>query len=439
MTKYFMSRAHADHVYDEQLINSADSVIGRLRLKGGAIDVDLPASVISILRHNFKDKFYFQIISPGGKLIDGDADLPRPKVLPSSDEPIFAYDYVNGQQVRTAIQRAVVQEAPANLVFVLVAETIDSRKALASEMLVEMILTQLLFIIVGSAAVFFGISRGLSRLKLLEQELSSRSAEDLAPLSEDNAPVEVRPLVRAINELIQSLREDLESKQRFISNAAHQLRTPVAGLKTYVGLLKKQKTDENTAELIDQLDLGADHTTHLVNRLLSLAKSERSGQLKFCLIDLNKLAAQAALSLAPEAAKKDIELSLEAEENIAFIMGDTVSILELITNILENAILYTPAHGAVRVLVESGETVRLSVEDTGPGIPQAEQEHVFERFYRVLGTGTSGSGLGLSIVKEIARSHNAIVQLGTGAGGIGTKVTVDFVRAANEELLSDKI
>jgi two-component system sensor histidine kinase TctE len=428
---FVLAESYADEVYDDQLLNSADSVVGRLRNKSTGLDVDLPPTAIAMLRHNFKDKFYFQIISFDGKMIDGDAVLPIPASLTDRPLPAFGDGVVAGDRVRTLLLDAEVEETPSKHVFVQVAETLESRKMLARHVLTNTIMSQLVVIVLGAAAVWFGVTRGLSRLEVLRNDVSSRSQRDLSPIDESRAPLEVRPLVHAINDLLQLLREDLEAKQRFVANAAHQMRTPLAGLKTYIGLLKKMVSNENAVEVLNQLDAGADRTTHLVNRLLALAKAEPNAfnQAAFKLVDLNEVVSETAASLVPEAVNKNIDLAFVASDEPAIIMADPANLHELVVNIIENAVRYTQEGGTVTVSILNGETVGLAVEDNGPGIPQEERERVFERFYRILGTGISGSGLGLSIVNEIARSHNARVILGPGAEGVGTRVQVEFIKA----------
>ncbi len=427
---YYLADSYAEEVYDAQLLNSADSVIGRLRLHENGLDVDLPEAALAILRHHFKDRVYFQVISSNGKLIDGDKDLPMPLTLPELNSTVFDYSVANGEKVRTVLIEAFVAEAPEKRVYIYLAETLDTRKALASHILVNTAISGLIAIFCGALAVWYGVSRGLLQLDRLRKAVSARSRSDLSPLDENEAPLEVRPLVHEINDLLERLREDLLAQQRFVANAAHQLRTPLAGLKTYIGILKKLVDTENATEVLKQLDTGADRTTHLVNRLLALAKAEPSANIQsnHRILDLNAVASASATNLVLEAVSKNIDLSFEASSDPAWVLGDESSLQELITNIIENAVRYTPAGGFVAVNVRNEKSVQLLVEDSGPGIPEGERVRVFERFYRILGTGVSGSGLGLAIVSEIAKSHNARVIINEGKNGVGTSVLVEFLK-----------
>jgi two-component system, OmpR family, sensor histidine kinase TctE len=428
---FFLAESSANAVYDEQLFSAADSVTARLRFKNKVLDVDLSPSTLAVLRHNFKDEFYYQIVAADGTFIDGDRMLSVPANLKQLHTPVFGDSTVNGEPVRTMIIQARVEDAPDMHVFVAVAETLQSRKILANRILAHTVVAQLILLVCGALAVWLGVTRGLRRLDLLKKAVAARSRSDLRPVNLEDAPLEVRPLAEAINNLLDSLREELAAKQRFVANAAHQLRTPLAGIKTYIGVLKKLETNPAAADVLKQLDAGADRTTHMVNRLLALARAEpnASTQATHKIVDLNFVASEAAASLVGEAVKKNIDLSFEAASNPALVIGDPASLQELAINLVENAVLYTPAAGTVTVSVLNGDGVELSVEDSGPGIPAPERERVFERFYRILGSGASGSGLGLSIVSEIARAHNARVVLGQGAQGLGTKAQVFFVRA----------
>jgi two-component system sensor histidine kinase TctE len=428
---YYLAESYATDIYDDQLRNTADSVVGRLRVQPSGIEVDLTPAARAVLVHNFKDRFYFQVISDSGKLIYGDEDLPEPQRLTEQSLPQFGTSKVKGDLVRTLLILAPVEEAPHHHVFVHVAETLHARRGLTHHILITTAVSQLVVVLFGAFAVWYGVARGLAQLDLLKNAVACRSQSDLSPLAEDEAPSEVRPLVRSINDLMLRLRQDLEAQQRFVANAAHQLRTPLAGLKTYIGLLQKLVVNENAKEVIKQLDTGADRTTHLVNRLLALAKAEPNAgrQSDHRPLDLNFVASEATASLVAEAVDKNIELSFDGSEAPALILGDTQSLQELVINVVENAVLYTQCGGTVAVTVKDEATVQLIVEDNGPGIPEEERERVFERFYRILGTGISGSGLGLSIVSEIARSHNARVLLERGSNCCGTKVVIQFLKA----------
>jgi two-component system, OmpR family, sensor histidine kinase TctE len=429
---YFRSVDLAEDRYDHELLNSADSVIGRLEVVNGKVVVDLPPQALAVLRHA-NSKFYYQILTKDFARLSGDTDLPGPQDDLPPHVPRLSYGVIEGQRVRVCTVRTPVENHNEYSVIVEVAETVKPREDFAHQLLIGIMVPQLLLIGLGGLAIWQGVSRGLGPLRDLEQALARRSQFDLSPVSDANTPQEVRPLVHAINDLLGRLREDIESQRRFVANAAHQLRTPLAGLKTYVGVVSSMADKAEQKELVtavSQLDNGLNRITHLVNRLLALAKAEpnAAAKIKPQDFDLNLVAAEATSDLIGDAIDKNVDLAFEGAEGPLMVSGDPSSVRELVMNLVDNAVRYTSTGGHVIVRVQNGQNIVLAVEDDGPGIAEAERERVFERFYRVLGVGGAGSGLGLAIVKEIAKSHGARVCLDGGKSG-GTIIRVEFSKA----------
>jgi two-component system, OmpR family, sensor histidine kinase TctE len=434
---YFFAVSFSNDAYDRELLNSADSVAARLRTNGTKIWVDLPPAAQAVLRYNNREKFYYQVSTKNGTRISGDAFLPRPRHQLESVEPIFRYAKLNSQDVRMARIRVDVPNYPDQTVLVQVAETLNNRTQLAGQILFSIVFPQIMLIIFGAMAVSYGISRGLLPLKKLELAIAARSPSDLAPVSEVEVPSEALSLVHAINDLLLHLRKDIESQQRFVANAAHQLRTPLAGLKTYIYAAKRLPSEERMQAVLDQIDAGTDRMSRLALQLLSLAKAGPSNNIgRHDRLDLNFIVGETTAEFAALAVTKNLDLIFNGTDEPAVIVGDSSHLAELTTNLVENAINYTPSGGSIVVSVKNGAQVTLSVQDNGPGIPDEEREHVFERFYRVLGTEEPGSGLGLSIVKEIAVAHKAEVFVSNGPGGVGTTVEVVFPPAKDKKAKS---
>ncbi|MBS2008480.1 MAG: sensor histidine kinase [Cyanobacteria bacterium SZAS TMP-1] len=426
---YFRSVDLAEDRYDHELINSADSVIARLEVVDGKVVVDLPPQALAMLKHG-NNEFYYEILTNDFARVSGDVNLPGPQDDLPPHVPKLTYGTINGQRVRICTIRTFVENHTDVSVIVECAETVKPREDFAHQLLIGIIVPQLLLIGLGSLAIWQGVSRGLRPLGELEKELASRSQFDLSPVSDVQTPQEVQPLVHAINDLLGRLREDIDSQRRFVANAAHQLRTPLAGLKTYIGVVNSMAAKVNQKELstaVSQLDNGLNRITHLVTRLLALAKAEpnAAANIKPQNFDLNLVAAEATSDLVGDAIEKNIDLAFEGAPGPLFVSGDPASVRELVMNLVDNAVRYTPTGGHVTVRVQNGNGVTLAVEDDGPGIAEAERDRVFERFYRVLGTDAAGSGLGLAIVREIANTHNARVILDGGTSG-GTVVKVEF-------------
>lgn len=431
---YGLAWTVANYTYDRALLNSVDSVAARLRWNGEKVSVDMPPAAQAILRYSDEDKVYYQVLRQDESRISGDAVIPGPVLRPYSNEPGFRDAKLNGVNIRIARLRVVSPNDPEEAVLVQVAETLTGRWNLTRVLFFSIVLPQVLLIVLGSLAVWFGIGRGLTPLSKIQQAVKQRNPQDLSPLVFATVPVEVKPLVESINELLERLRNEIEAQRRFVANAAHQLRTPLAGLRTYTGLTQRLSNEPQLRELIAQIDRGIDRMVHLVNRLLSLAKIEPSSEAMAvpARLDFNFVASDAIADLVETALAKDVDLSFESAPYPALIMGDRAALRDLASNLIENAVLYTQPGGTVVVRVQNGANVTFSVEDNGPGIPVEERERVFERFYRILGTDVAGSGLGLSIVREIALAHKAQISLKCGTGGRGTMVSVTFDTATRE-------
>jgi two-component system, OmpR family, sensor histidine kinase TctE len=417
----------ANNAYDRELLNSADSVVARVRVRDGRIGVDLPPAAQAILRYNNNANFFYQVFTESQNLA-GDK-IPLPPELPEVGNPTFRYDTLKGQRVRVVAVRVQDPVDSPETITVQVAESLSSREFLEQKILATVLMPQVALVFLGVLAVWIGVSKGLKPLGALESAISSRSRSDLSAIDEQMAPLEVRPIVGALNELLDRLREDIESQKRFVANAAHQLRTPLAGLKTYVTLSRRITKDARVAELMEQVDRGVDRMSHLVNRLLSLAKAEpRSTSPQLRPVELNEIASAATEQLVGEAIDKRVELAFEPSASDCRVSGDAESLRELVQNLVENAVRYTPSGGEVIVSVVAEPKPAVVVEDTGPGIPAVERDKVFERFYRG-DTEEPGSGLGLAIVREIAAHHGAIVTIVDNDRQQGTRITVEFGNA----------
>jgi len=425
---YLIADKFANDTFDRELLNTADSVIARLRSDHIKVWVDLPPAAQAILRHNDRDKVYFQVLRRDLSRICGDAILPLPIGPLDSKEPRFRNAKLDGQDVRLVRVKVDVPNVSEQSLLVQVAQTFNSRREMTHHILLSIVLPQMVLIILGALCVSFGVTRGLKPLKTLESDLSKRSQFDLTPIESLDTPKEVRPLVNAINDLLGRLRDDIEHQHRFVANAAHQFRTPLAGLKTFIYAAKRLPSEDKMKSVLERIEAGTDRMTHLANKLLTLAKAEpvSAAEKHFECIDLNFIASEATSDFVSESVPRNVELCFIGSDKPAMIYGEMADLAELTSNLIENAVLYTQEGGSVTVRVSNGDAVRLTVQDNGPGIPKEERDRVFERFYRILGTEVPGSGLGLPIVKEIASSHKAHVEIESGALGVGTCVTVSF-------------
>lgn len=427
---FYIGENLARSIYDRELVNSADSVLARIKIKDAKVTVDMPVAALSILRHNNQDEFYFQILSASGQFIAGHDFLPLPKFDRLDQTPQFRFFKLKERQLRAVAFVVNIPEAKADIdkLIVQVAETRNTRKELTNQIAITVLVSQSILIACALIAVWIGVRRGLSPLARVEAAVNSRSPGDLSLLEVDE-PSEIRSLVNALNNLLVQLSQDVELQKRFIANAAHQLRTPIAGLGTYSALAGKLAKDQELKEVLSDLDSGISRMGKVVGRLLMLARSEpgASSTRQMSVVDLNSVVSEVTAASVPEAIKQKIDLEFHSTSEPALIYGDQGAIEELASNLIENSILYTQDGGtvSVEVAVRNGTTT-LTVQDDGPGIPKEERERIFERFYRLPGTEKPGTGLGLAIVKEIVSSHKAKIDVLSGSSGLGSAFKVSF-------------
>jgi two-component system sensor histidine kinase TctE len=388
---------------------------------------DLPAGASDLLHTDEADEIYYQVLGLRGEFLSGERDLP----VPLDEQPVspgevrFRDDAVHGRAVRVAYLWVAPgsTDAASATALVQVGETLGKRSRLATEILKGVILPQFVILPVAVLLVWLALSRGIAPLNQLQRRIRSRDSSDLSPIDEREAPEEVAPLVRAINDLLARLDRSIGAQKHFLADAAHQLKTPLAGLRTQAELAQRQidagqRDPQELKKSLRQIARSSQSAAHTVNQLLALARAEGKEQaVHLQNVRLAPLATETVRDFVPRALDKRIDLGYEGpepEQSALHVRGHAVLLRELIRNLVDNALQYTAAGGTVTVrIVEDpfGQVVVLQVEDNGPGIPAAEREQVFQPFYRALGTNVDGSGLGLAIVREIAEQHGAEITL----------------------------
>jgi two-component system sensor histidine kinase TctE len=407
-----VARAVAREVVFDRVRPDAPSR-ARLRQRETAADM---------LRADDTDHVYFRVLGTRGEHGAGDNELPVPDDKPVLHELLFRDDEVHGEPVRVAYlwvagpdQRV---DAPA---LVLVAETLGKRSHLAAEIVKGVIFPQYVILPLAVFLVWLALARGIAPLNELQQRIRRRRSEDLSPIDEREAPEEVAPLVRAINDLLARLDQSIGAQKHFLADAAHQLKTPLAGLRTQAELAQReidagQQDPRSLKRSLQQIAHSSQRAAHMVNQLLAMARAEdKESAQRQQEVRLSRLAREVVRDFVPRAMDKHIDLGYEGpdgDDGTTRMIGQPLLIRELIRNLVDNALHYTPSGGVVTVRVTSdpfGQVVVLQVEDSGPGIAEAERELVFRPFYRALDTQADGSGLGLAIVKEIATRHDTTV------------------------------
>ncbi len=425
----------ADQAYDRSLLASTRALAERVSVKDGKVVADVPYVALDSFETDTLGRIYYKVSGIDGELVSGYADLPAvPANVPRSESyPALVRFYhatYNGEPVRiAALLQPVYDEKMRGIALIQVGETLDARRGLSRQILIDTLLRQAAMVLAVAALVWFAVRRVLSPLMRLKREVETRALSDLSDVDPAMVHREVRPLVKAMNETMGRLQHLIASQRRFIADASHQLRTPLTVLKTQAELALRAGDPARQHEIVQSIGATTDAAVHLANRLLMLARIEHGLEGPgMAPVALHEVARRVGLEMASAAVLKEIDLSLEAQPE-AVIDGQALMLHEMIANLVDNAIRYSPPKGRVALRVaRQGDTVLLEVEDSGPGIAPAEREKVFAPFYRAhaaLEANPGGAGLGLAIVRDIAALHGATVTLGVGASG-GLLVSVAF-------------
>jgi two-component system sensor histidine kinase TctE len=447
---WLVAQSIAGKPFDRALEYNVQALAQLVTVQNSRASFNLPQPAREILRADDSDQVYYQVLGSRGELLSGERDFPVPpdEERPPWGETRLRDDEMRGLDVRVAYTWVKIDAQGAQPALVQVAETREKRSVLATEIIKGVMLPQLVILPLAVLLVWLALVRGIKPLSELEERIRARKPDDLSPLDEKVVPLEVAPLVSSVNDLLRRLTSSIATQKRFLADAAHQLKTPLAGLRMQADLAQREDFDaKELKQSLQQIGRSSMRATHTVNQLLSLARAETSGKaLVRQRCDLAVLAIEAVQDTVPRAMDKHIDLGYDGAQPGSpglTLQGNPTLLQEMIRNLLDNAVIYTPSSpqqpGVVtaRVLADPfGQVLVLQVEDTGPGIPQGERELVFQPFYRALGTNVDGSGLGLPIVLEIARQHRAEITIEDARPGQvppGTRVTVRFDAAAGEE------
>ncbi len=431
--EYSLATSVANATYDRELRDAVTVISRNLAWENDRLRLDMRGAARQLLLSDEQTEAAFQVRGSNDEVLDGDRDLASVE-FHSEQVPNKVYlrdDLLRYNEVRVAYMFAQVPGMPG-AVLVQVAETHQKRTWLASNIIGSLLLAQFILVPVALLMVWFGLSKGIEPLNEITSAVRSRRPSDLSPIDPMEAPEEVRPFVHSINELMARLDHSFNAQQRFVADAAHQLRTPIAGLKSQAELAMRQRDPVSIQHAMRQIAVGADRAARLINQLLMLASTEANAPAPFVRLDLGSLTRAAVRDWAGRATDRRIDLGFEGSSQPAYIDANELLLGELLSNLLDNAIRYTLVGGKVTVRALAAERAVLEVEDDGIGIIPTDRERVFERFYRALGTETEGTGLGLAIVRGIAQSHHASVTLAPGAHGQGTCVRVLFPRSVVE-------
>ncbi|MCK6414883.1 MAG: sensor histidine kinase N-terminal domain-containing protein [Giesbergeria sp.] len=440
---WLVAQGIANKPFDRALIYNAHALAQLVTVQRGRPQFNLPQSASEILRADDSDTVYYQVLGPRGEWLSGERDLPPPPEdeVPQPGDVRLRDAELRGVDIRVAYLWARLPVDSGPLILVQVAETREKRSVLATEIIKGVMVPQFVLLPLAVLLVWLALARGIKPLNQLEERIRARSPDDLSPLDHKTVPLEVAPLVDSVNDLLTRLNDSLATQKRFLADAAHQLKTPLAGLRMQADLAQREGTStDELKQSLQQIGRSSIRATHTVNQLLALARAEASGaQMSQQRCDLARLTMDVVRDSVPRAMDKRIDLGYDGAEPGTpgvWLNGNPTLLKELVRNLVDNAINYTPSSDdrpgvvTVRVLADTfGRVLLLQVEDTGPGVPESERELIFQPFYRALGSEADGSGLGLPIVQEIARQHQAEISVEDARPGQtppGARFTVRF-------------
>ncbi len=415
----------ANKPFDRALEYNAHALAQLVEVQGGKTYFNLPQPASELLRADESNAVHYQVIAPSGQFLAGESELPPPpKVADRTTGVVQLRDAeLRGVEVRIAWVWVSLSLPEPNMALIQVAETREKRSVLATEIIKGVMLPQFVILPLAVLLVWLALARGIKPLHQLEERIRARKPDDLSPINHKDVPLEVVPLVDSVNGLLERLNDSLATQKRFLADAAHQLKTPLAGLRMQAEMALR--TDAQTDDLklsLQQIGRSSIRATHTVNQLLSLARAESPGALQQrAPCNMADIVLDALHDCLDRALAKHIDIGyhgMQPEERDVWVNGNATLLGELVRNLLDNAINYTPSSastpGIINVHLLSdpfGHVLMLQVENSGAGIAEEDREKVFQPFYRVLGSEVDGSGLGLPIVQEIARQHGASITL----------------------------
>jgi two-component system sensor histidine kinase TctE len=423
----------ADAAYDRSLLGAIKSIDANISTASGGLGIELPYRMLEFFQLTASGDVFFRVTTEDGLVTIGDVDLPPPPADLPTGQPRFANTTVLGQPVRIGAYARPLdpplagQNGPQRVV-IQVAEARRSREQFTDALLLQALQRDVVLIAVALGLLALGVTWALAPLARLRAEVESRPADDLTPSAAAGVPADVRPLVDAINHHVERNRVMAEARRRFIDDASHQLRTPLATLGTQIGFAQREADPAQVQAALRALKAQLDETIRQTNQMLTLARAD-SAELETAPLDLVAFAGEVARAWWPEAEQRGIDLGLDAEPDSLVVPAHAGLLREALANLLHNALRYTPRGGHVTVRVGAGPgEARLAVIDDGPGIPEAERARAGERFFRASNASQPGSGLGLAIARSIAARHAGRLEVGGGPGGKGLVVTIVLPR-----------
>jgi two-component system, OmpR family, sensor histidine kinase TctE len=433
LASYFIAIGVAERVFDRGLEAKVRSLAENLVVDASSNNISLAVDLQVLLADDDTAAHEMRVDSVNGTFI-GSENLVRQKPVPpiatGQRRLVFSDQIIDGVRVRVAALSFVPPKANQPVV-VQLSELVARRESLAGDMLFSLLPLQLVSIPLAAALALLGLRHGIKPLKKLSDDLVARDPNDFTPLDVHRAPMELMPLVAGFNQLLARVESENVRQQRFIDNAAHQLRTPLAGLLLTTELALRSQDEAERTRALEVIHEATRRSSHTIDQLLTLTRAEHSKEENFGEVDLNDLIFRVVEDRLPAAGTKNIDLGVDTRELSPLTNGNPPLLRELLSNLVDNAIRYTQIGGTVTVGLERRDAeLVMWVEDNGKGIPEADQSRIWERFYRGAQSAGSeqvgGTGLGLAIVKEIAELHHARIALMPPAVPPGTRIEISF-------------
>jgi two-component system sensor histidine kinase TctE len=408
---FYVGGRYASLEFDNALFENVALLSEQIFLEGGHVRLNLPPEARKLLLSDGEDQVVYRVIDlRDGHFVDANADLGPPAThLYAAGQPAYRDVAIGNREFRVSFTRRVLDPSDVP-VLIEVGETLKKRQRMRTQILGGSILIVGTMIFAAVVLVWQGVGRALQPLRELEDEARQRSGTNLTPLNPALAPLEVRGLIQSVNRMMARVSEVMDSQQRFIANAAHQLRTPIAGLRLQAQLGLQHEAPASVRSTMREIEQSAGRAAHLIDQLLTLSRVEGHETLLSEDVDLLALCAQTIELQLALPATRHADLGLETTLREAHVTGNAVLLSELLGNLINNAVLHGDGPVTVRVDRDFDELV-LSVTDNGPGLSPERQARAFERFVRSDAVSGGGAGLGLAIVKEIADRHGAVVRL----------------------------
>jgi len=450
---WLVAQGIAGKPFDRALEYNVSALAQLITIKANNAQFVLPLPARELLRTDDADTVFYQVLGPQGEFLSGERGLPLPgdEAPAATGEVHMRDDEYKGNVLKVAYMWVRLDIPNSKPALVQVAETMDKRSVLATEIVKGVMLPQFVVLPLAVLLVWLALVQAIKPLNRLEERIRARNPDDLSPLEGEAVPMEVAPLVESVNDLLMRLKDSIATQKRFLADAAHQLKTPLAGLRMQADLAQREGASaEDLKQSLRLIGRSSIRATHTVNQLLALARAESSSSavLAHRPCDVARLTMDVIRDCVPRAMEKYIDVGYEGAQpgsDGVMVQGNLTLLTEMVRNLVDNAINYTPSGAdrpgviTARVLIDPfSKVLVIQVEDSGPGIAPAERELVFQPFYRALGNEADGSGLGLPIVLEIARQHRAEVTVDDARSGFnppGCCFTVRFPADASAGLV----